>query len=119
MRYLFISILVLILNSSGIIGQTSNSENVAESYFIQFMMTNLETRDKAIQIDNFVRAQSGVTMSRADFNSKKYLIIFDSNSSITEEQVIEWITSFGIEIKCIRKGIHGVDSIIDQKMDCE
>ncbi|MCB9188238.1 MAG: hypothetical protein H6599_03040 [Flavobacteriales bacterium] len=87
--------------------------------FVQFIMTDLNSKDKAIEIDNFYRAQKGVFMSRADLNSKKFLVIYFTNSEISKEQILNWMTDLDMDYKCVRHGIHGVDSIIDQKMDCE
>lgn len=87
--------------------------------FIQFIMTNLPSKEKAIEIDNFFRAQEGVFLARADINSKKFLIIYYSDSGITEEQILQWMDELDTEYKCVRHGIHGVNIILDQKMDCE
>ena len=46
-----------------------------EKLFCQFIMTNIDTREKTIEIDQFVRKQKGVYISRADIHSKKYLVI--------------------------------------------
>lgn len=96
--------------------QSASSE---QREFVQFMMTNLPSKEKAVEIDNYFRAKDGVFMARADINSKKFLIIYYSDAEITEEQILIWMDEMGITYKCIRHGIHGVDVIIDQKMDCE
>jgi hypothetical protein len=90
-----------------------------ETKFVQFVFTNLESREQAKVIDEFVRAQAGVTMSRADNSSKKYLVIFDSSTGITQEKIELWMLQLGMSFKCYREGIHGVDTIIHQTIDCE
>lgn len=97
----------------------AQESNPDQKEFVQFMITNLPSKEKAVEIDNFYRAQSGVFMARADINSKKFLVIYYSNSGITEEQITLWMEELGITYKCVRHGIHGVNIIIDQKMDCE
>ena len=82
-------------------------------------MTNVETRAKTVEIDAFIRKKEGVFISRADVNSKKYLIIYNNDSSINLNLIIKWMRELGVEFKCIREGIHGVDKITDQKLDCE
>ena len=90
-----------------------------ETKFCQFIMTNIEKREKAIEIDQFIRAQEGVVISRADIVSKKYLILYKSKSSINLSVILNWTNALNVEVKCIREGTHGVDTIIDQKHNCE
>ena len=87
--------------------------------FCQFIMTNVENRAKTLEIDAFVRKQEGVFISRADLNSKKYLLIYNNNSSIDIDLIKKWMMELKVELKCIREGIYGIDKILDQKPDCE
>lgn len=87
--------------------------------FVQFMMTNLPSKEKAVEIDNHFRSKTGVFMARADINSKKFLVVYYTDSGITEEQILAWMDELSITYKCVRHGIHGINVIIDQKMDCE
>ncbi len=95
------------------IAQTSQTK------FVQFVFTNLDTWEKAKEIDAFIRLQPGVTMSRSDNASKKYLIIYDDSYGITKEKIELWMLQFGMTYKCYRTGIHGVDKIIHLTQDCE
>tara|TARA_B110000285_G_scaffold207866_1_gene247565 strand:+ start:346 stop:690 length:345 start_codon:yes stop_codon:yes gene_type:complete len=90
-----------------------------ESKFVQFMMTNVDSREKVLEIDKFVRNQKGVEISRADFVSKKYLCIYESESGLDRMKIESWMQELGVEIKCFREGILGTDKVIDQKLDCE
>ncbi len=91
----------------------------SESKFAQFMMTNVDSREKVLEIDQFMRNQEGVEISRADFISKKYLCIYSPNSGLNRIKFETWMEELGIEIKCFREGKFGTDNIIDQKLDCE
>lgn len=104
---------VFVLLTSQFLGQSSDSR------FVQFMLTNIESREQVLKIDNFMRAQEGVEISRADIVSKKYLCIYNPTSGITEDSFNKWMKELDVEIKCYREGKFGVDKIIDQKMDCE
>ena len=53
------------------------SAQTPDSKFVQFMMTNVDSREKVLEIDQFMRNQQGVEISRADIVSKKYLCIYD------------------------------------------
>ena len=108
--------LLLLLFSLFIANITAQS---SDSKFVQFIMTNIESREQVIEIDQFIRTQQGVEISRADIVSKKYLCIYDPASGLNKESFEKWMEELGIEIKCFREGKYGTDKIIDQKMDCE
>ncbi len=91
----------------------------SESKFVQFMMTNVDSREKVLEIDQFMRNQQGVEISRADIISKKYLCIYASTSNLDRVRFEKWMEELGVEIKCFREGEYGTDKVIDQKMDCE
>jgi hypothetical protein len=89
-----------------------------ENKFSQFVITNLDTREQAVEIDQFIRAQIGIVISRTDINSKKFLCIYTENSGIDRLKIDEWMARFEMRYKCYREGVHTVDPIIDQKTDC-
>lgn len=91
----------------------------SESKFVQFMMTNVDSREKVLEIDEFMRNQQGVEISRADIISKKYLCIYSSTSDLDRVSFETWMEELGVEIKCFREGKYGIDKVIDQNMDCE
>jgi hypothetical protein len=111
---IIITLLFLSIGSSESYGQVTD-----EKQFIQFVFTNLETREQAVSIDKFIRQQPGVYVSRADINSKKYLIIFEENSDINLAQLTTWMDNLGFTFKCPLEGTHGIDPIIDQKTTCD
>ena len=98
------------------IGLTFNAQ---DKRFCQFIMTNVETRDKTIEIDQFIRKQEGVYISRSDIHSKKYLVIYYEGSNIDQGTILKWMKSLNVEFKCLREGQYGKDKILDQKLDCE
>ena len=91
----------------------------SDSKFVQFMMTNVDSREKVLEIDQFMRNQQGVEISRADIVSKKYLCIYASTSGLDRVAFETWMEELGVEIKCFREGKFGTDKVIDQKLDCE
>ena len=114
MNILYATLLLLFsLFITGFAAQTS------ESKFVQFMITNVDSREKVLEIDQFVRNQQGVEISRADIISKKYLCIYNPESGLNRVKFETWMQELGVEIKCFREGIFGTDKIIDQKLDCE
>jgi hypothetical protein len=114
MNILYPTILLLLsLSVNDLSAQTS------ESKFVQFMMINVDSREKVLEIDEFMRNQQGVEISRADMVSKKYLCIYESTSNLDRARFEFWMEELGVEIKCFREGEFGTDKVIDQKMDCE
>ena len=95
------------------------SAQTSESKFVQFIMTNIDSREKVLEIDEFMRSQQGVEISRADIVSKKYLCIYEATSGLDRVRFETWMEDLGVEIKCFREGKYGKDKVIDQKMDCE
>ncbi len=87
--------------------------------FCQFIMTNVDSREKSVVIDQFVRQQEGVYISRADISSKKYLVIYDINSTIDQGTILNWMKSLKVDFKCVHEGLYEKDKILDQKFDCE
>ena len=61
---------------------TDFAAQTPDSKFVQFMMTNVDSREKVLEIDQFMRNQQGVEISRADIVSKKYLCIYSPNSDL-------------------------------------
>lgn len=90
-----------------------------ERKFSQFIVEDADTREEAQMIDKHMRAQAGVLVSRMDSHSRKYFIVHDSNYSYDEAYFTKTFEKLGFEIKCYNEGIHGVDKVIDQKLDCE
>jgi len=107
---------LLLLFSLSIMDFTAQT---SDSKFVQFMMTNVDSREKVLEIDQFMRNQQGVEISRADIVSKKYLCIYASTSSLDRVAFETWMEELGVEIKCFREGKFGTDKVIDQKLDCE
>ncbi len=117
MRKLF---LILILSSLFVlVSNRAKAQNYDDKRFIQFVFTNLETREQVVEIDQFIRAQEGVFVSRADLNSKKYLLIYYSDSNIDLSLLTTWMEQLGKEFKCVLEGVHGVDAIVDQNINCD
>jgi hypothetical protein len=83
------------------------------------MMTNVDSKEKVLEIDQFMRNQQGVEVSRADIVSKKYLCIYDPTSGLDRVTFETWMHELGVEFKCFREGKFGTDKVIDQKLDCE
>jgi len=114
MNILYPTLLLLFsLSITDLTAQTSDSK------FVQFMMTNVDSREKVLEIDQFMRNQQGVEISRADIVSKKYLCIYASTSGLDRVTFETWMGELGVEIKCFREGKFGTDKVIDQKLDCE
>ena len=69
MKTLYIIILTLVFGFKPI----ENSEN---NKFAYFLVKDAKTYEDKIKVDRYMNAQSGILMSRMDFTSHKYFIIF-------------------------------------------
>jgi len=111
-------ILLVLIMFISIVFSSYGQENT-EKKFIQFIFTNLEKPETAKTIQDQIKAQEGVYMVRANFNSRKFFLIYFSDSDINLSKVDEWLMPHGIEYKCINEGVHGKDKVLDLKIDCE
>ena len=98
---------------------SASAQQSEEKKFIQFIFSNMEHPDQAKKVETYLRAQEGVFMVRANFNSRKFFIIYYTSSEISLTTIDKWLTSNGLTYSCPREGIHGIDKVIDQKKDCE
>ncbi len=110
-----LSLLALVLSSFS----TKDKKTPAPNKFTQFIVEEADTRAEAQQIDRYMQGQSGVVVSRMDPVSKKYFVIYSADQGYDQNYFIETFKKLGFEIKCFREGEHGVDKVIDQKLDCE
>lgn len=113
-RNLFFTTLVFTLISISAIGQ-----NETKRKFIQCVFSNMEKPQQAKEIQEFIKTQEGVYMIRANFNSRKFFLIYEASSSISIADLDNWMEKFSLEYKCLREGTHGIDKVIDQNIDCE
>ena len=111
-------ILLVLIMCIPIVFSSYGQENT-EKKFIQFIFTNLETPETAKTIKDQIKAQEGVYMVRANFNSRKTFLFYYSDSDIKLSKVYEWLMLYGIEYTCINDGVHGKYKDIDLQIDCE
>jgi hypothetical protein len=96
-----------------------NAQSTSNNKFIQCIFSNMEKPGQAKKIEDFIRQQEGVFMVRANFNSRKFFLIYRADADINLSKVEEWMKEYNLTFKCVREGVHGIDPVIDQKLDCE
>ena len=79
--------------------------------FAQFIVSNITSWEEARKIDEFMRSQPGITMSRSDVPSKRYFCFFTPGSNISQATFEEWFTEMGFEVKCYVEGVYGTDPL--------
>lgn len=104
----FKALLVVILLFTAFQTKAQNN-NATSDKFAQFIVTNIESWEEARKIDEFMRSQSGIVMSRQDVPSKRYFCFFDPNSEISKATFEEWFAEMGFEVKCYVEGVRGTD----------
>jgi hypothetical protein len=113
-QILLLSFLALVFSSF-----TTRKQIALENKFTQFIVEEADTKAEAQQIDRYMRAQSGVVVSRMDHVSKKYFVVYSGDQGYDKAYFAETFQKLGFSIKCFREGVHGVDKVIDQNLDCE
>ncbi len=102
---LFLSVILLsLLSSSGLPPQEQSTNK-----FIQLMVAGLENSEQALVIDQFMRTQPQILISRADPNTQIYFAIFPEAAGYTQSDFEAWFTQLGFGIRCYREGVHGID----------
>ena len=90
----------------------SKSDNLLnEQKFVQYFVVGLDNIDDQIRIDEFLRAQEEIMMSRTDRSTGLAYIIFYHGYDLSEETFTKWHKELGFSIRCFRKGIYGVDEV--------
>lgn len=97
---------------------SSFSQTTGDNHFVQFIYTNFDNIEKKQEIDDLIRNKPGVIIERSDFNSKKFFLIYNPNL-VTQNDIETWMDSLDMTYKCVRYGIHGIDKVLDLKMDCD
>lgn len=87
--------------------------------FVEFIVPDIDSYEKARKVDMHMRKLSGVYMSRMDFNTGRYYGIF-TDEKYTEKFFADLFDKKGMKIYCFYEGSHGKDAFIDMKRDnCE
>lgn len=97
-----------------------NQSGSGQTKFAQFIITNVQDWDEATHIDEFMRQQAGIEMSRADVPSKRYFCLFDANANITQTTFTTWFNDMGFQVDCYHDGVYGQDPLPNHTYkDCQ
>ena len=87
--------------------------------FVQFYVSSLENREKATELNEFLKSKDGIKISRVDSHSKIVFVIFNADKNYTESDFTNWMNEKGYTFSCFNAGIQGVDKFIQIKAeDC-
>lgn len=75
--------------------------------YVRILLNDLSTWEQVASIDEFIRAKTGVLMTRTDRNNDTFFAQYDLNAGLTEEDFAGWITSLGFDAKCTVSGLNG------------
>lgn len=78
--------------------------------FVQFYIQNLESSEKAVELNDFLKTKDGVKMSRTDVSSNTVYIIFLTGFEYSEKEITKWLNEKGYTISCFYSGTVGKDS---------
>jgi len=89
-----------------IFSHSSHAQSNARKY-IRLVVSDVNTREASLEIDTYLRSQSGIITSRMDRSTGVYLGIYREDSGINANQIIHWIDGLGYTPKCFVEGVHG------------
>jgi len=108
-------IIFFILLSPLAIGQNNTTEN----NYVKLIVNNVLSSSDAVIIDNYMRQQPGIVMSRMDYRTSVYFCTYKASSNITIDLIRAYIINLGFFPKCSVSGNHGgviPTKHIDKKM---
>jgi len=111
--------IILLLTLSCALILTSFNAEPQPRKFVLFIVEDADTQLEGMKIDKYMRAQSGVLMSRMDITSKKFYVVFKSDQNYDETYFKSTFQKLGFDIKCFTEGTHGVDKVPNLTLDCE
>ena len=80
--------------------------------FVQFYIQNLESSEKAIELNDYLKTKDGIRMSRTDAASHTIYIILKPGFDFSEKEIAQWLKEKGYTISCFNSGTVGKDSFI-------
>jgi len=102
-----------------ITGSFAANIGIGPDKFVQFYVSSLENREKATELNEFLKSKDGVKISRVDSHSKIVFVIFNADKNYTESDFTNWMNEKGYTFSCFNAGIQGVDKFIQLKAeDC-
>lgn len=99
------------------VGVYSSDFNQEPDKFVQFFVSSLESREKSIELNEFLKSKDGVKMSRVDATSKVVFVIFTSDKNYSETDFANWMNEKGYSFSCFNSGTQGVDPFIQLKAE--
>jgi len=99
------------------IGVYSSNTNQEPDKFVQFFVSSIESREKAMELNEFLKSKDGVKMSRVDVVSKVVFVVFTSDMNYSEVDFTNWMNEKGYSFTCFNSGTQGVDSFIQLKAE--
>ena len=102
-----------------ITGSFAANIGIGPDKFVQFYVSSLENREKATELNEFLKSKEGVKISRVDSHSKIVFVIFNADKNYTESDFTNWMNEKGYTFSCFNAGTQGVDKFIQLKAeDC-
>jgi len=91
------------------------------SYFIQFKINTISTNDQAMLIDQKMKLNSGIYISRTDYVTSTYFCILKPQIQYSQADFENWFEKLGYEITCYNTGIQGENKSISPYIlkDCQ
>ena len=87
----------------------------SQQYFVEFIVNEVNTFEKAKEVEFKIRSNSDYDMVRMDFNTGRCFIILKEKIKVTELSFKDEFNKIGYKISCFYIGIRGSDPFLEIK----
>lgn len=92
----------------------------SQQYFVEFIVDDIDTFEKAKDVEFKLRSNSDFDIVRMDFHTGRCYIIMKENIKRPETHFKDQFKKQGYEISCFYLGLRGKDPFLDIKRgDCK
>ncbi len=92
-----------------------NSYTIGQQYFIEFIVDEVDSFEKAKDIKLELDPNTEIQMVRMDHNTGRCFIVLNEGIIPSEEKFVELFSAIGYDISCYYDGIRGKDVFVDIK----
>jgi len=86
---------------------TYGQNNTSEHKYVKIIVNNVSTSADALIIDNYMRQQYGMVMSRMDYRTALYFCTYKTSSNLSAELIKTMLLNLGYSSQCSVTGYHG------------
>lgn len=78
----------------------ATAQSASSQGYVKIIISDVRTPENAHQLDDFIRQQPGVSLSRMDIVTGIYFGVFDTNSDVDVQDYLSWVVNLGFTPEC-------------------